>query len=184
MKMKDNRRDFLRKAAFGSALTSFGGISFLQASPVSGKDEKGTHGPEVAFPGWEVHFDEATSFLSLTNGSVSVSGKLGFVSGSEKWTITVSRDGVTDRYALVDLQAKNVQGYIVFIVQAKRVQILFYHRTAQAYPGILSFNNGTAAFLPDSFACNNTTAKGRAGVIAGNGSCRFAPERFALCSGK
>ncbi|MGV8138798.1 MAG: alpha-galactosidase [Mangrovibacterium sp.] len=183
--MNDNRRDFLRKATLGSVLTSIGGIPFLQASPVSGKDEKGTHGPEIVFPGWDVHFDEATSFLSLTNGSVSVSGKLGFVSCSEKWTITTSRDGVPRRYALVDLQA-NVQGYIVFIPQANRVQILFYHRTAQSYPGILSFD-GKAAFLPDSFACKTRPQKGERVLSLGTGRADsllndslFAPESDTL----
>ncbi len=157
--MNDNRRDFLRKATLGSVLSSFGGIAVLQASPIAQKDEKGrTSSIEASFPGWEVRFDEATSSLSLVNGSVSVSGQLSFFSGTETWAIAASRDGVTDRYTLIDLQG-NVQGYIVFNLQAGRLQLLFYHRTAQAYSGILSFA-GKITFLSDSFACRTRARAG------------------------
>lgn len=179
--MNDNRRDFLRKATLGSVLTSLGGITLLQASPVSEKDDRGTGGCEIAFPGWDVHFDEASSFLSLINGPVSVSGKLAFVSGAEKWTIAASRDGITNRYALVDLQG-NVQGYLVFNPQADQVQVLFYHRTAQAYTGILSFE-GEIAFLPGGFACKTRPEKGERVLSLGTGNADsllndslFAPE--------
>ena len=73
------------------------------------------------------------------------------MSGPDKWTIVNSRDGVKNRYALVDLN-DNVQGYFVLCQNAGHLQICFYHRTAQNYRGSLTFE-GEITFFPDSFAC-------------------------------
>ena len=75
------RRNFFRKAALGSAaISSFGGLSVLRAksnSDITGTKEEsgfGITGVEQPFPGWKISFDESSSELLLTNGSVSVKG--------------------------------------------------------------------------------------------------------------
>ncbi len=157
------RRDFLRKATIGSAaFTSGVGLSVLNAKGNSGNSESkensssGSAFIEQAFPGWEVSFEESTSSLILKNGLISIEGLLKFVSGKNKWTIARSRDGVPDRYAFVDLQG-DVQGYFVCNRICDQLQLLFYHRTAQAYQGTLSYE-GKINFEVDSFACR-TRAK-------------------------
>jgi hypothetical protein len=126
------RRDFLRKAALGSAvISSAGGLSVLSAksfSSISEAKEKtgfGTTGVEQSFPGWEVSFDEPTSALFLKNGSVSIQGQLNFISGKNKWTVAKSRDGVPDRYAFVDTQNNKTAiscSYSFIIVQHNRIR--------------------------------------------------------------
>jgi hypothetical protein len=186
--MKDNRRDFLKKAALGSAVISSGaGLSALKAneSPsISGANEKTllrSTITEQAFAGWEILFEERSSDLVLKNGSVSIKGQLFFHSGKDKWTISKSRDGVTDRYAFVDYQG-NVQGYFVLFQNCEQLQLLFYHRTAQAYQGSLTFE-GTIAFLSDSFSCRTRAKSGERVLALSSGltdSIRndslFAPE--------
>ncbi len=159
------RRNFLRKAALGSAaFSSVGGFTVLSAhnnSAIDWKKEKSSFEPtenERSFPGWDVSFDESSSELLLSNGPVLVKGQLCFVSDSKKWTISRSRDGQSNRYALVDLQS-NVQGYIVFNKNCKQIQLFYYHRTAQAYKGELSYN-GKITFLSDGFACRTKARVG------------------------
>jgi hypothetical protein len=182
------RRNFLRKAALGSAaISSVGGLSVLNAksySDIAEKKEKtdvGTTGVEQSFPGWEVSFEEPTSALLLKNGSVSIQGQLNFVSGTNKWTVAKSRDGLPDRYALVDLQG-NVQGYFVFNQNCEQLELFYYHRTAQAYQGTLSFE-GKITFLADSFACRTRAKEGERVLSLSCGSADsllndslFAPE--------
>ena len=152
------RRNFLRKAALGSAaISSTGAFTVLQASPASSNPDRienraseiNIH--EKLFPGWESSFEESGSVLLLRNGSVAIHGEVGFVSGNSRWSVTKSRDGVPDRFALVDLQ-DNVQGYFVLHTNGEQLQLLFYHRTAQSYQGLLSFK-GKISFLSDSFPC-------------------------------
>ncbi len=168
--MKENRRNFLRKATLGSvAISSGAGLSLLNGESsfdskvAKGKTGSETSGVEQSSAGWEILFDESTSGLSLINGSALIQGKLTFVSGTNKWRVTKSRDGVTDRFAFVDLQG-NVQGYFVFNKNCGQLQLLFYHRTAQAYEGELSFV-GKINFPEDSFACR-TRAKADERVLS------------------
>ncbi|TAL65553.1 MAG: twin-arginine translocation signal domain-containing protein, partial [Bacteroidetes bacterium] len=158
------RRDFLRKATLGSAaLTSGVGLSALNArgdfksNVAEEKTSFGSDFIEQAFPGWEVSFEESTSSLVLKNGLISIQGRLKFVSGINKWTVARSRDGVPDRYVFVDLQG-DVQGYFVCNRNCDQLQLFFYHRTAQAYQGTLSFE-GNAIFKNDSFACRTRAKK-------------------------
>jgi hypothetical protein len=163
--MKDNRRDFIRKAALGSAaMSSVGGLSVVNAmsnadiSKKNKKDEIDSKGFESTSPEWKVSFDEAKSELSLINGSIEILGKLNFVAGRDIWTVARSRDGVPDRIAFVDLQG-NVQGYFVVNQSCEQLQLFFYHRSAQAYHGILSYD-GTIKFQVDSFACRTRATPG------------------------
>ncbi|MDR1938303.1 MAG: alpha-galactosidase [Tannerellaceae bacterium] len=150
------RRDFIRKAAMGSmaiaALPGFGNAGYANTA---GKLPEGN---DPVWDGWKESFDEKEAVLSIQNGPVVLTGKLKFVSGQQEWKIVRSRDGVPERYALVDLQ-ENVQGYLVCIPQATGIRILFYHRTAQSYAGIWSWT-GEIHFLQGSFPC-------RTGVKAG-----------------
>ncbi|MDR0871397.1 MAG: alpha-galactosidase [Planctomycetaceae bacterium] len=98
---------------------------------------------------WSVELNKDE--LSLKNGQIAITGKLSFNSDGNVWTISPSRDGVANRFALVDTK-NNVQGYIVFVPNGESIKLHFYHRTAQSYPGMLSFS-GKIAFLKDGFPC-------------------------------
>ncbi|MDR0582696.1 MAG: alpha-galactosidase, partial [Prevotellaceae bacterium] len=153
-----NRRKFLKHTATGTI--ALAGLSVwdqvIQAATRNSKNNllPGTDTeiiPSVVFADWLIAFDEKTATLTLKNSSLALSGKLTFVSGDEIWAISRSRDGVPGRYALVNPQG-NVQGYFVFLPNGSRLQLLFYHRTAQAYPGTLSYT-GNIAFFADAFPC-------------------------------
>lgn len=159
------RREFLQKASIGSvALTSLYGFTFPYdpthpALLESGKRKGNMPSSEnQVISEWEITFDESSSTLLLVNGSVSILGKLSFMSGSDQWKIVKSRDGVKNRYAFVDLN-DNVQGYFVLCPYGGKLQLCFYHRTAQAYKGILTFE-GDVTFPPDSFACRKKAREG------------------------
>ena len=163
--MKNNRREFIRKAVLGSAALSSGGglsnavfMSHYRNASGKKKNEIESTGTVPAFSGWEVSFDETTSSLSLINGQVEILGQLNFVSDTNKWTIAKSRDGVRDRYVFVDLSG-NVQGYFVFDRNCEQLKLIFYHRTAQSYQGVLSFD-GRINFLADSFVCRTRAKPG------------------------
>lgn len=159
------RREFIRKGALCSTLlSSCGGLTVLSTNSCTNMvkenhktmvEQKGTN---QAFSKWDISFDGDSPVLTLRNGEVSLQGQLNFVSGANKWTITKSRDGVPDRYALVD-PGKNVQGYLVFNQNSNQLQLLFYHRTAQAFKGLLSFE-GKVKFIAGSFACRTRAKAG------------------------
>jgi len=168
----ETRRNFLRKAAVGSAvISSMGGISVLSAkenSDAAGINENAGADavlPDQLFPGWEISFDETASELVLKNGSVSLQGKLSFISGNDQWTIVKSRDGILNRYALVDLKGISL-GYFVFCQNCGNLQLLFYHRyyAGKAPRGILSFR-GMISFMNGGFACR-TRAKADERVLS------------------
>jgi hypothetical protein len=148
----NNRREFIKKAAVGSVALI--GLPGLGNKVYAGEGKISPAGGDARSAGveaWETSFDENTSTLSLKNGQVQLSGIVRFVSGSNAWSIAPSRDGVPGRYALVD-PAGDVQGYFRPIPHGNRLQLLFYHRTAQAYRGVFSLK-GEITFLEDSFAC-------------------------------
>lgn len=154
--MNKNRRDFLKRATLGSiALTSVGSSSILDVNSktIISQETKITEFSESKFIAkeWDIFFNNETSELSLINNTVKISGKLIFYSEDKEWVISNSRDGVLNRYALVDTNG-NVQGYFVLNTNLKQVQFLFYHRTAQAYKGELTFK-GTINYKSDSFTC-------------------------------
>ncbi len=151
------RREFIRKASIGSiAFSSLGAFTANAKDILGSKNPDKTvrsdlNGIEPYFSEWEVLFDEANSKFSSVNELVSISGQLGFVSGTNKWAVVNSRDGIKTRLAFVDLKG-NVQGYLVLKKNSGQLQIYFYHRTAQAYQGVLTFE-GEINFQADSFAC-------------------------------
>ncbi len=156
----NTRREFIRKASIGSvAVSSIGGLTALNNKSFANNKEPGNiekSGSGYAdaapdCPGWKVSFDEPGEILSMTNGPVSITGQLIFVSGTDQWTVTNSRDAVKNRYAFVDLKG-NVQGYLVVHQNEGQLQLHFYHRSAQVYEGTLTFE-GKINFFADSFAC-------------------------------
>ncbi len=110
------------------------------------------------FAEWKIDFDEQSSSLRASDGAAKIEGALSFSSGGKNWKVAASRDGVKDRLAIVDHKG-DVQGYIVFPEKSGRLEIFFYHRTAQAYKGRLAFD-GRIAFEPDAFACRTDAQKG------------------------
>lgn len=119
--------------------------------------------PVSVFAKWNIDFKENSGILSLKFGEVTVSGKLSFVAEGKKWEIANSRDGVGNRLCIVD-NSGDVQGYIVFPSNCPdSLKILFYHRTAQAYKGKLSFD-GEIIFAgklseKSAYACRTRPSK-------------------------
>lgn len=110
------------------------------------------------FAGWKADFDEKSSTLRASFGAAKIEGMLNFSSGGKDWKVAAPRDGVKNRLAIVDHKG-DVQGYIAFPEKSGRLEIFFYHRTAQAYKGRLAFG-GRIAFEPDAFACRTDAQKG------------------------
>lgn len=185
------RRDFLKTAAMGTvALSPIAGLANLAPSaPALSENTAGsgniTNGSESRFEEWKTAYNEETSILTLRNKSVFIQGKLGFVSGDNAWKVCRSRDGVPNRYTLVDTQ-DNVQGYWVLNSSGKQLDLLFYHRTAQGYSGEFSFE-GTISFLPDAFTCRTRPEAGEKVLCLTNGvtdsllnDSFFSPQQDAL----
>lgn len=114
--------------------------------------------PFFARSEWNFKFDEKSSAFSAESGGVAISGTLSFFSEGKKWSISDSRDGVKNRLALVD-GAGDVQGYIVFPKNNSELEMLFYHRTAQAYRGVMRFD-GEIKVASGSFACRSKPSAG------------------------
>lgn len=161
---KTNRRDFIQKAALGSValvgLPGLGNVSRAAArvAAVGNAGKPAGSANSVVLTGWEASFDENTATLSLKNGQVQITGRVAFSSGDEAWSVANSRDGVPGRYALVNPQG-DVQGYFRLLPDGNHLQLLFYHRTAQAYHGTLSYE-GAVTFPADSFACRTQPKPG------------------------
>ena len=133
----NTRRDFLQRASLSSlSISSIGGITALSASNHNGVQNEisgsGNAGVEEPIRGWKISFKESSSELTISNSLVSINGQLNFVSDSKKWKVTTSRDGVPDRYTLVDPQ-NNVQGYIVFTQNGTRGQLKRWIRYSRSF---------------------------------------------------
>lgn len=173
----NNRRNFLKKTALGlAAISPVGNLSALSTEDLSkSTDLKDTESIDYnltrskpVFSLWEASFDENSSTLSLVNDQIEIIGQLSFVSDGNNWKIANSRDGIKDRYTLID-DSENVQGYFVINKGYKGVDLLFYHRTAQSYKGVLSYE-GNIKFLPESFACRTKASTGERVLSLSSGS--------------
>jgi hypothetical protein len=188
------RRDFIRKAALGSAsISAVSGLSALGGEAPLATVASGArvvtcldnHG-QAAYSGWELLFDETGPDLSLTNGEIAIRGRLSFISDNKKWGIAKSRDGIPGRYAFVDPQG-NVQGYFIIDLEGDQFRLSFYHRTAQAYQGVLTYE-GMITFPADGFTCRTRAKAGervlslRYGMVdlLSNDSI-FSPESDLAC---
>lgn len=134
--MMNTRRDFLQRASLSSlSISSIGGITALSSSNKGVQQEmsgSGKAGFEEPIREWKISFKESSSELTISNSLVSINGQLNFVSDSKKWKVTTSRDGVPDRYTLVDPQ-NNVQGYIVFTQNGTRGQLKRWIRYSRSF---------------------------------------------------
>lgn len=113
----------------------------------------------LALGNWNLTFNEADARLELAHaaGSVHISGTLGFSAGEKRWRVVAPRDAIRTRLALLD-ERGDVQGYLAFVDNGDRLELLVYHRTAQNYSGELQFE-GDVAFTPESFACRTDPLK-------------------------
>ncbi len=109
------------------------------------------------FADWNVAFDENSSRLKASNDTVFIDANLSFSANGKAWKVANSRDGVKNRFAILD-DIDDVQGYITFPEKSDRLELFFYHRTAQSYKGKLAIN-GKISFLKDSFACRSIPQK-------------------------
>jgi len=151
------RRDFIKKAGLGAVAAGLSGWNGVNAVDIKETAEVNDFAEQSLSSEWIFNFDGHDSLLNLKNGSASLFGKLLFFSGADSWKITHSRDGVADRYALVDPQ-DNVQGYLVFLPDGTGIRLLFYHRTAQNYKGVWTYE-GEIHFTDDCFACRTRPVK-------------------------
>lgn len=173
------RRNFIKTVTLGTVALSASGT--VQAFAPLGSD--------TASAPWTGRFDEDGSRLHISGPSVDIDAVLSFVSKGEKWTLTPSRDGVKDRYALVDPNG-NVQGYWVVNLDGRHLEIMFYHRSRQNYEGVFSFD-GKLRFKKGSFACRTQAGSDERvlnlsdGVVDNNfNDSIFAPEEdLMLCFG-
>lgn len=161
------RRKFIKTAAMGTvALASAGPVHALE--PLASKNA-GTAVPspenalnEPAVGKWAYSFDERDSKLFLSNSYTELVAVVSFTSGGKAWQIANSRDGVADRFSLVDTDG-NVQGYWVINQDGSQLELLFFHRSAQNFGGTFTLD-GQLCFKKDSFACR-THARGNERVL-------------------
>ena len=120
--------------------------------------------PILACANWNVEFDESAQTLSLKRSDISIDGTVSFESEGKKWKIGDSRDGVKNRLYIIDTTG-DVQGYVAFVSDSSEsLQILFYHRTAQAYSGKFSLR-GKIVFAGKlsekaAYACRSRPERG------------------------
>lgn len=146
------RREFIRNMAVGSATLSAGfAIPELNARQSNAFTPATDEKTAALTAAWKIEFDDKTETLHICNGPFSMKGKMLFLSHGNAWKFARSRDGVAQRYAIVDLE-DNVQGYVTFLQDEFHLNILFYHRTAQAYKGVLTLE-AEITFFTDSFPC-------------------------------
>lgn len=148
------RRKFIKTVTLGTVAMSASGT--MQAfNSVSGNTlEEGSAAAGTAPYGsgaWTGDFDGSSSELVMAGNGCRIEAKLSFTSNGQPWTLTESRDGVRDRYAMVDPNG-NVQGYWVVNKNGGRIEILFFHRSAQNFEGVFSLD-GKVSFRKGSFAC-------------------------------
>jgi len=110
------------------------------------------------FGNFKVAYNDGASMLNIDGDGVNMSGRMSFESKGETWDIVKSRDGVENRLAIVDTKG-DVQGYVTFVKTTESIEILFYHRTAQAYEGILTFD-GNVKTSVDAFSCRTNPKVG------------------------
>ena len=152
-----NRRDFIFKAGTMAVIP----FDQLYAINNNKKSDKPFHSEndKVEYQGldkiqditpWNICYDNQ-NVLNFENNFISINGMLCFKSGNEYWNLDFSRDGVSDRYTLID-KSGNVQGYWVLSQVCNQLELHFYHRTAQRFKGTLSFA-GKIKFVNDAFPC-------------------------------
>lgn len=121
-------------------------------------------GVQISRGNWEIHYNPLEAALVCSHGKsgATLSGILAFRVADSAWRIDASRDAVADRLALVDTN-DNVQGYVTFLTEEDRLNLLVLHRTAQSYGGQLALA-GTLSLPGTPFPCR-TQAPAASDVI-------------------
>lgn len=159
------RRKFIKKATIGTvSLTSLGGLANIEQAfsnevPENDDGRIGKEGGKASQHGsWEIDFNPESTRLTLRNQYTVISGKLSFTSDGTEWSVGSARDGAVNRNTLIDPYG-NVQGYWTLNQSGTRLELLFYHRTAQRFKGRFSFE-GAIAFHADAFPCRTNPMAG------------------------
>ena len=116
---------------------------------------------------WSVSYEEKDATLTLTcpKRSVSLTGKLSFVSENRQWTVAGPRDAARDRLSLVSggnggWAGGTVLGYVSFRTLGDRLEMTVLHRAgANFFPGVLKLD-ATADIRKDSFPCRTIPERG------------------------
>ena len=145
------RRKFIKDFTIGTIALSSSGTMRAFSSKGDGGPVERDWAESASGGAADFVFDEEMSMLRITAPSFRIDAHLSFVSKDVRWTLSKSRDGVPDRFAIVD-PSGNVQGYWVINSEGKRIEILFFHRSAQNYEGVFSLE-GKVTFKKDAFAC-------------------------------
>lgn len=184
------RRKFIKDFTLGTIALSTSGT--MHASPADGNgrhDKRTVSDCSSGHPSGPVEcaFDEELSTLHVASPSFGMDARLSFVSKDVCWTLSRSRDGVPDRFSIVDPDG-NVQGYWVVNTEGSRIEILFFHRSAQNFEGVFSLE-GTVSFKKDSFVCRTHAAEGERVLNLSDGFVNnlhndsiFAPQDDILLS--
>ena len=183
------RRKFIKDLSLGTIALSSAGT--IHAFPSKEKDSQNHKEAECDFDSasgnWDYAFNEELSRLRITAPFVEINACLTFVSNGVRWTLSLSRDGIPGRFAIVD-PLGNVQGYWVINPEGRRLEILFFHRSAQNFTGVFSFD-GQVDFKKDSFVCRTHADKSERVLNLSNGSMNnrhndsiFAPKDDVLLS--
>lgn len=151
------RRKFIKTVTLGTVAMSASGT--MQAFSPAGRGQHTSNNDPAP---WDCSFDEDKSKLHISSTSAEIDATLSFVSDGKAWSLCASRDGVRDRFSLVAPDG-NVQGYWTVNSDGGRLEILFFHRSAQNYEGVFSLD-GKVRFRKGSFACR-THAGGEERVL-------------------
>ncbi len=134
---------------------------------------------------WTQSFSEDGSELEIGNQILKIKGRLSFLSSGEEWKIVKSRDGVSCRNALIDTRG-NVQGYWVLLPSGQKMELMFYHRSAQNFSGEMRLE-GYIEFYSDSYTCRTVPSIEEKVLNLGSGNADsltddsvFSPENDAL----
>jgi hypothetical protein len=145
------RRKFIKDFTLGTIALSSSGTMHAFPSKSNSVQESPIRTECPSGGSADCAFDEDLSRLCITAPSFKIDARLSFVSNGVNWTLSKSRDGVPDRFSIVD-PSGNVQGYWVVNSEGKRLDILFFHRSAQNFEGVFSLE-GKVTFKKDAFAC-------------------------------
>lgn len=165
------RRDFLKRTVKNTiAYSSLGGLPAFSSAQnlINQRETDSTINTFSDQSNWIVSFDDEKKTFYLKNGAIIISANATFKSKDINWEVVKSRDGVLDRYAIVDIE-NNVQGYLVFNPSIDALEVLFYHRTAQNYLGELTLD-GEIKFSQDGFTCKTIPNKNERVLLLNKGS--------------
>lgn len=151
-----SRRDFLLKAGTAAItpVEEFTGLSLKKDDIAFHFGNKNTANQEVhkskVITPWITNYNNL-NVLTFENNLIFIKGSVSFKSGNDIWDLSHSRDGISNRYTLLDKNG-NVQGYWALNQSGNHLELHFYHRTAQRFKGVFKFT-GIIKFVDDAIPC-------------------------------